>query len=100
MQIAEYVYFEVECIKNEITGDYDLDKDALNFWLSRNKGLLLLCSLNPVGVTSFAVFMRTKGENSWEYFKDHLDELEGYLHSVHPDLKDKLRVDVEFMKES
>ena len=58
----------------------------------------MLCSLNPVGHTSFAVFMKTKGENSYEYFKDHLDELEGYIHSVHPNLKDMLRVDPEFMK--
>lgn len=58
----------------------------------------MLCSLNPVGTTSFATFMKLKGEHSWDYFKDHLDELEPFLQSTAPGLKSMLRVDQESLR--
>ena len=78
----------------------DLETDAMHFWISRDKGTLLMSSQNNDGTSNIGVFLKLKGEkNSWEFFQDNrMHLLQSYLIDNHPDLDGIIHLDPEIIQ--
>lgn len=67
-------------------------------WISRDKGTLVMTAVNKDGTAEFGAFVRRKGENSWDSFKDKWDQVEDYYVENHPTLKGKFKPDPIILK--
>lgn len=84
IDFGEYGYIELEIPPNE-KGEFRHDPNAFHFW--PRKQILLAGLPNIENNFTIGLFMKLRGQNSFEDFKD-ADTFEKYMHSVFKNTKE------------
>ena len=85
IKYSEYGYTEFYIPPNE-DGKFRIPGNAYYQWPTK-KDVAIWALPNPEGDFNIAVYMKLKGPNSFEYFKNKPQEFENYINEVFPDSK-------------